>query len=130
MATIVLDEKSSQEYPVNAGDALTLFLLYINDLPDDVICGIVIYADETNLCSKCGQASDLWQQQELNLTLIIETLWTGAECDLLISMLEKLNWFRLNGLITLMLMMGKWIGLFLRKKYLLRWLGRFLVSWI
>ena len=36
--------KSSQEYPVNAGVLKetifgpTLFLLFINDLPDDVIC--------------------------------------------------------------------------------------------
>ena len=39
-----------------------LFLLYINDLPDDVICHIVIYADDTTLYSKCDHASDLWQQ--------------------------------------------------------------------
>ena len=44
---------------------LTLFLLYINDLPDDVICDIAIYADDTTLYSKCDQASDLWQQLEL-----------------------------------------------------------------
>ena len=31
-------------------------------LPDDVICNIAIYADYTTLYSKCGQASDLWQQ--------------------------------------------------------------------
>ena len=43
----------------------TLFLLYINDLPDDVICNIAIYADDTTLYSKCDQASDLWQQLEL-----------------------------------------------------------------
>ena len=29
----------------------TLFLLYINDLPDDVICEIAIYADDTTLYS-------------------------------------------------------------------------------
>ena len=40
-------------------------MLYINDLPDDVICNIVIYADNTTLYSKCDQASDLWQQREL-----------------------------------------------------------------
>ena len=43
----------------------TFFLLYINDLPDDVICDIAIYADDTTFYSKCDQASDLWQQLEL-----------------------------------------------------------------
>ena len=31
----------------------TLFLLYINDLPDDVIYDIAIYTDDTILYSKC-----------------------------------------------------------------------------
>ena len=68
---MVLDEKSSKEYPVNAGvpqDSIhcpTLFLLYINDLPDDGFCNIAIYADDTTLYSKYDQASDLWQQLEL-----------------------------------------------------------------
>ena len=43
----------------------TLFLLYINDLLDDIICNIAIYADDTTLFYKCDQASDLWQQLEL-----------------------------------------------------------------
>ena len=66
-----LDEKSSQYYPVNAGVRQgsildpTLFLLHINDLLDDVICNITIFADDTTLYSKSDQASDLWQQLEL-----------------------------------------------------------------
>ena len=43
----------------------TLFLRYINDLPNDVIYNIAIYADDTTLCSKRNQTSDLWQQLEL-----------------------------------------------------------------
>ena len=50
---MVLDGKSSQDYPVKSGVSQgsilgpTLFLLYINDLPDDFICNIAIYADDT-----------------------------------------------------------------------------------
>ena len=68
---VVLDGTSSQEYPVNTGVPQgsilgpILFLLYIDDLPDDVICNIAIYADDTTHYSKCNQASDPWQQLEL-----------------------------------------------------------------
>ena len=60
---MVLDGKSSQKYPVNIGVAQgsilgpTLFLLYINDIPD-VICDLAIYID-TTLYFKSDQTSDL-----------------------------------------------------------------------
>ena len=65
---MVLDGKASQEYLVYAGVSQssilgrTLFVLYINDLLNDAICNIAIYADNDSLCSKCNQVSDLWQQ--------------------------------------------------------------------
>ena len=68
---MVLNGKSLQEYQVNAGISQgcilgpTLFLLYFNYFPDDVICNIAIYADDTTVYSKCNQASDLLQQLEV-----------------------------------------------------------------
>ena len=58
---VVLNGKPSQEYSVNArvpqGYILgpTLFLLDINNLPDDVICNIGIYADDTTPIECCGR---------------------------------------------------------------------------
>ena len=60
-----LDGKSSQEYPVTAGvpqDPIlspTLFLLYINDLPDNVICDSAIYADDTTVYSNCDHVTTI-----------------------------------------------------------------------
>ena len=82
---VVLDLKSSQKYPVNDGVPQgsilgpTLFLLYINDIPDDFICNNVIYADDTILYSKCDQASDLWSQLELAFELESD-LWDTVDC--------------------------------------------------
>ena len=87
---VVLDGKSSHEYPVNAGVPQgsilgpTFFLLYINDLPDNVICNIAIYADDTTLYSKCDQASDLWQQLELSSELESD-LWDTVDWNWLVD---------------------------------------------
>ena len=97
---VVLDGKSSQEYPVNAGVPQasildpTLFLLYINDHPDDVVCDIAIYLIFGKNLNRL-----------LNLNLIYKTMCTGPRSGLLISMLVKLNWFHLAGLIILILLM-------------------------
>ena len=63
---VVLDGTSSQEYPVIAGVSQGSILgpthlpLCINDLHDDVICDITVYADDTTLYSTYYQVSYLW----------------------------------------------------------------------
>ena len=39
----------------------TFFQLYINHLPEDVICNIIIYADNTTFYCKSNEAFDLRQ---------------------------------------------------------------------
>ena len=68
---MVVDEKSSEEPPVNVEIskvsilASKFFLLCFIDLPDDATCNIVICADDFTLYYKCDQGYDLWQQLEL-----------------------------------------------------------------
>ena len=70
---VVLNGKSSQEYPVNAGvpqgSALgrTRCLLYINDVTSNAIFNITIYANGTNLYSKWSAPDSICIQHELNL---------------------------------------------------------------
>ena len=84
---MVLDRKTSQEYWANGGVpqgpslGATLFLLYINYIPDDVICNIAIYVDETIVHCKYDQAFDLWQQllltSELESDHLDTELWSS-----------------------------------------------------
>ena len=96
--------------------------VYINDLPDNVICNIAIYADDTTLYSKCDQASDSWQQLDLASELEFD-LQDTVDCHKkwfvdfnagktqLISFDQSNN----NGSIDM-----KWMGLFVWKNHLLR----------
>ena len=51
--------------------------MHINDLHDDFICNIVIYADDSTLYSKLDQASVPWQQLELASELESDLQDTG-----------------------------------------------------
>ena len=66
---MVLNEESSQEYALMLEFLKAPFLVihfsYINDLLNDFICNIAIYADDTTLFSNCDQLSELWQQLQL-----------------------------------------------------------------
>ena len=114
---VVLDGKSSQEYPVNPQGSIlrpTLFLLYINGLPDDVLCNTAVYDDDTTLYSKCHEASDLWQQLELA---------SEFESDLRDTVVRK-ELVDFNARKTqLVLLDRKCMNLFSRKNHLLRCWG-------
>ena len=88
-----------------------------------LISDIAIYADDTSLFPDCDQASNLWQQLELA---------SESETDLRNTMDWGKKWlvdfnagidFRLTDLITLVLLMWKWVDFSLRKNHLLRCYG-------
>ena len=68
-------------------------------------------------CLICGNNLN----QLLNLNLIYKILWTGVRSGLLNSMLGKLYWFCMTGLITMVLLMREWMSLFMRKNHLRCW---------
>ena len=127
----VLDGKPLQKYPVYAGVpegsilGPTLFLVYINGLPDDVICDIAICADDTTLYSKCDRASDLWQKLELASELesdLRDMLDWGRKCLVDFNagktQLVSFDWSNNNGSIDV-----KMDGSILEEKLSIKMLG-------
>ena len=117
---MVLDGKSWQEYPANAGVpqgsilSPTVFLLYMNDLPD-VVCDIALYADDSSLLLKVWSAISSLATSKIDFWTWI---WSTRHCGL---RQEVAYWFQywknldLTGLITLVLLM--WVdGFVLEEK--------------
>ena len=133
---MVLDGKSSQEYPVIAALFLVLhffcftlmnFLTMLTVVLLSMLMILLFILSVTRYLI-CGNNLN-WL---VNLNLIYETLWTGVRNDLLISLLGKLSWFHLTGLITMVLLMWKWMGLFARCPCVLEILKmswNFVLSW-
>ena len=118
---MVLDGKSSQVYLVNVGVpqgtflGRAFFLLYINDLPDNVICNIAIYGDDTTLYSTFHEASDLWQELESDLRDTVD--WSNnwlVDFNPGKTQLVSFDQSNNNGSIDV-----KMDGLFLRKNHIL-----------
>ena len=72
---VTLDGQSSSDFSINAGVPQgsvlgpTLFLLFVNDLPDHVISQLAIYADDSTLYSCLNKTDDLFDMVELAANL-------------------------------------------------------------
>ena len=83
---------------------LVLHLSYYKLMTFLIILSAILLFMLIILLSKCDRTSDLWQQLELASELESD-LRDTVDWGVSIAMLEKLNWFHLIGLITLVLVM-------------------------
>ena len=104
---VVLDGQSSKAYSVNAGVPQgsvlgpTLFLVFINDLPDNILSKLAIYADDTTIYSPLESSVDLFDRVELagELELDLRTVVEWGEKWLVSFNAAKTKVYRFSQLI-------------------------------
>ena len=114
-----LDGKSPQEYAVNTW-VLQRFILDRTLLTFPMVLFVILLSILTTLLSTLS-VSGIWSVATTR-DGCRTWIWYTRRCELLReaacwfeSMLEKLNLFRLIGLLTLLLLMWKWMDVSLRK---------------
>ena len=72
---VILDGHSSNCYSINSGVPQgsvlgpTLFLIFINDLPNSILSKLAIYADDTTIYSFLGKTNDVSDKVEMTANL-------------------------------------------------------------